>query len=115
LHYALTALSIAAFGESEFAARLPSMLASVPAIPLLIVLGQEMQQREAGLWSALLLAFSPLHLIYAQEARHYALLMTLSLASFVLLLRALRQPQWRWWLAFAMVTILNLYTHYAAL
>ena len=115
LLYTLTALSVAAFGTSEFALRLPSLLAAMPAFPLLIALGTKWRQPGAGLWAALLLAISPLHVKYAQEARHYALLMTLSLASTLLLYRALQKPRPARWLAFAAITVADLYAHYGAL
>lgn len=113
------------FGENEFAFRLPSALVGVLALPLLIAVGQRMARPRAGLWAAFLLALSPFHLRYSQEARQYALLMTFSLAAFFWLYRViepdpkgfgkpLRSYVWHW-LGFATATVLNLYSHYGAL
>jgi mannosyltransferase len=115
LNYLLTALAIRALGESEFAARVPPLMAGTLALPLLMVLGRSLRQSQAGWWAALLLAVSPLHLKYTQEARHYALLMSVALLSYILLFRALRQPGRRRWLAYGAVTALGLYSHYGAL
>jgi mannosyltransferase len=115
LNYLLTALTVSALGENEFAARLPPLVAGTLALPLLVVLGRSLRQPQAGWWAALLLAVSPLHLKYTQEARHYALLMSLSLLSYILLFRALRRPRRRRWLAYGAATALGLYSHYGAL
>lgn len=103
------------FGENQFAFRLPSALAGVLAIPLLIAAGKQWGMPQAGLWAGLLLALSPFHLRYSQEARQYALLMLCSLAAFFWLYRALYRPTWERWLAFSLATGLNLYSHYGAL
>jgi uncharacterized membrane protein len=61
--------------------------------------------------AAVLLAVSPLHLLYAQEARQYALWTLMVLASSAALVRALHRCRARdWWLYGALVT-LGLYSH----
>lgn len=115
LLYLVTSFSLNLFGESEFAARLPALYIGVLAVPLLIALGKALHRPTAGLWAALLLAVSPLHLHHSQEARHYPWLMAFSLLSYILLWRALRQPTRQRWFLYAVATALNLYTHYGAL
>jgi 4-amino-4-deoxy-L-arabinose transferase-like glycosyltransferase len=115
LIYLLTAASLSLFGDGEFAGRLPALFAGILAFPLLMAVARLLGKPEAGLWAALLLAMSPYHLRYSQEARHYALLMTVSLASFLFLWQAMARPRWQWWLAYGLATVLNLYTHYGAL
>ncbi|MBK9052989.1 MAG: glycosyltransferase family 39 protein [Chloroflexi bacterium] len=125
LLHILARWSINLFGETEFGLRLPAALAGVLALPLLIAVGQRMARPQAGLWAALLLALSPFHLRYSQEARQYALLMTFSLAAFFWLYRIIEPDPKRLlkplrsygghWLGFAAATVLNLYSHYGAL
>ena len=115
LHYLLVSATIRLFGESEFAARLPSALAGTLAVPLLLLWGKGLKRPCSGLWAAFLLALSPFHLRYSHEARHYAWLMFFSLATYVFLDRAMARRQWRYWLIFALLTVANLFTHYAAL
>jgi hypothetical protein len=115
LFYLLTRAAIDVLGESEFALRLPSAIAGILALPLVAVLGRTLGRPRAGLWASLLLTLSPFHLRYSQEGRHYALLMTLSLLTFILLYRAFTVPKLERWVAFALATVLNLYTHYGAL
>ncbi len=76
------------------------------------------EARRIGLFTALLVTLSPFQILYSVEARNYALGGALALGSSWLLLRALaadRRICWRWWLAYAAVTILFTYTHYFAL
>jgi uncharacterized membrane protein len=61
--------------------------------------------------AALLIACSPLHLLYAQEARQYALWTLLILASSAALVRALRERRPRDWWLYAGLLTLGLYTH----
>lgn len=114
LIYILTSFSIRQLGESEFSARLVSMFAGTLAIPLIILFGKVTGRANAGLWAGLFLAFSPFHLKYAQESRHYALLMLLSLATVVILYQALAKPTFWRWSAYGILTALNLYVHYGA-
>ena len=77
-------------GWSPFALRFLSVCLSLLAVPLIYRLGRLLSGRRlVGLLAALILALSPMHVYYAQEARMYALVATLGLASTVWLLRAL--------------------------
>ncbi len=113
LYWLVTAV-IRVLGESEWTLRLPSLLAGIVAIPLLMVVGCVSKRPSIGLWAAFFLAVSPFHLRYSQESRHYALLMCFSLASTLLLYLAMTRKQYCWWACFAIVTTVNLYTHYGA-
>lgn len=115
LFYLLVSSAIKLLEENEFAARLPSAIAGALAVPLLLVWGRLMKRPRAGLWAGLLLALSPFHVRYSQEARHYAWLMLLSLATYIFLYLAIHKTRWRWWVIFALLTALNIYTHYGAL
>lgn len=61
-----------------------------------------------------LIGLSPMHVIYAQEARQYSLLTVVTLAASALLIQALRQKTLRSWLAFwsiyAVTCAIGLYT-----
>ncbi len=114
LIYILTSFSIRQFGENEFSARLASMFAGTLAIPLLILFGKVSRRPIVGLWAGLFLAFSPFHLKYAQESRHYALLLLVSLATTIILYLALAKPTFWRWMGYGVLTALNLYVHYGA-
>ena len=114
LMYLFTHFSFQIWGESEFTARLPALWAGTLALPVMLVLGRRLHRPETGLWAAFLLALAPFHLKYAQEARHYAGLLLFTSLTFLFLHRALSRPGWKPWLLFALVSALNLYTHYTA-
>jgi 4-amino-4-deoxy-L-arabinose transferase-like glycosyltransferase len=67
------------FGEGEAGLRAMSAVASTATVPVLDRIVEPIAGRAAGLTAAALLAVSPWHVCYAQEARMYALL-TLLLA-----------------------------------
>jgi 4-amino-4-deoxy-L-arabinose transferase-like glycosyltransferase len=101
-------------GHSEFALRLPGALLGVLAVPLLYRLARSWGEPRIGLWAALLLALSPSHVQFSQEARHYSPLSTLSLASLMVLYQGLERGDKKWWAAFGVATLLSFYTHYAS-
>ncbi len=79
--YYVTAASLAIFGETSFAARLPFALAGLATLPLLYLLVLRVtQDRRAALFAGVLLLFTVQFLIYARQCRHYALNMLLSVA-----------------------------------
>jgi len=104
---------------SPFALRFLSASLSLLTVPLVYQLGRLLSGRRlVGLLAALLLTLSPMHVYYAQEARMYALVTTLGLASTVLMLRVLETPSQRWlsrhWVVYLVITTAALYTHYYA-
>lgn len=114
-YYALEHLAEQWWGATEFGVRLPSVLAGTLAIPLAYVTGSLLGKRRVGVWVALLLAVSPFHLRYSQEARGYAIQTTLALAGLACVLLALRRPHWRWWIGFGLISALNLYNLFGAI
>ncbi|MGD2165712.1 MAG: glycosyltransferase family 39 protein, partial [Anaerolineae bacterium] len=101
-------------GDSEFALRFPSVVASTLALPLIFVLGSALLTRETGVWSTLLAAFSPFYIWHAQEARMYPLVVLLSVASVYTFLPLLgNAPQRRRYIVYVVTTSALLYTHYS--
>jgi hypothetical protein len=62
----------------EFGLRLLPALFGVLAVPVLFLVARRLVGTGAGLFSALLLAVSPLHLLYSQLARYWSLVFLLS-------------------------------------
>jgi len=97
--YYLLLKAMIALGHSEFHLRFPSAVAATLAVPLLYAAARRLakllkatQPIRVAVLSAFLLASAPLHIWYAQEARMYALVLTLGLVSFVLTLQLLAAP-----------------------
>ena len=74
LHVLVLAAAIKLFGDSEWSLRLPSAIFGVANIVALYWLGTITVGRTAALLGAILLALSPFHIAYSQEARMYSLL-----------------------------------------
>jgi uncharacterized membrane protein len=74
LYYALLLGWTAVFGAGEASARSLSALFGVLTIPVIYRLGRRLANEKLGLVAALLLAVSPFHVRFAQEARMYTLL-----------------------------------------
>jgi hypothetical protein len=83
--YYLTQLVTRVFGTSEFAGRSAAAFFGLATIPLVWLGARRMPI--AHIVAAILLATSPLHVYYSREARGYALLMFLTAALIVILLR----------------------------
>ncbi len=79
-------------GYSEFALRALSALAGVLTVALCYAIGARLFDRRVGVIAALLIAINPFQVYYAQEARMYALLGTLSAASVLLTAAVLTVP-----------------------
>ncbi|MDQ3547315.1 MAG: glycosyltransferase family 39 protein [Chloroflexota bacterium] len=113
LYNILLALWIRVAGISELAVRFPSAVAGTLAIPLIYLLARRLAGATTGLLAAGLLAISPYHVWYSQEAKMYALVVLLALASSACLVEALERDQKRWWVAYTILTTLLFYTHVA--
>jgi mannosyltransferase len=100
------------FGTGEAGLRSLSALLGTATVPVAFLAGRTLVSRRVGLVAALLVAVNPMLVWYSQEARAYALLVLLGGASFVLTLRAREDPRPRTLLAWALVAILTVLTHY---
>ena len=95
LYFILLKMWTAMFGSGEFGVRSLSALASTGCIPLIYLLGAELGGVTVGVVAAALLAFSPVQLYFAHEARAYALLPLFVLVAMIGLCRFLRTPDTR--------------------
>lgn len=102
-------------GHSEWALRLPSLLASVALVPAMFELTRRLTgSSSAGLLAAALVVVDRDCLFYAHEARPYALVQLAGIVHLILLQRLLAAPtlanRW-WWIAGGAVLF---YLHYTA-
>jgi uncharacterized membrane protein len=111
LYYVLTWFWIHLFGNSVAVTRSFSAFISLLTFPCLYWLCQELFESQVITWTAvLLIAVSPFHVLYAQEARPYSLLITTILISSAALLRAMRVKTKVSWIIYAVTVPLGLYT-----
>ena len=104
------------FGDSESAARFPSVLFCFFAIFLIYQVGRLLFDKEVGLFASLLLALSSFHIRFSQEARSYTLMVLLTLISMYFLLKLQPGETNRWnSIGYVLSTSLLIYTHYYGL
>lgn len=103
---------ISLFGSSEAAIRSFSAILGIISIPLVFSIGKTLFDNKAGLIAGFLSAVSLFHIEYSQEARPYALLLLLSLLSFLFFTRTLKQDR-KWWyyLCYLITNVMLIYTH----
>lgn len=115
LSYLLFLPWIALFGTAEAAVRSLPLLLGLVSVALLGLLGRRIGGVWPGLAGAAFLAFNPLHIAYSQEARPYALAVTLTIAAHLFFLRSLGEASARNRIVYALLVVAALYTHYFAL
>jgi uncharacterized membrane protein len=106
--------TVRAFGDSELALRLPSLVAATALVPMLYVAGKAMYDRATGLVAAGFAVVAPIVVWYSQEARMYAQLMLLAVVAVWALHQALETGRARYWLAYALAGAALAWTQYFA-
>ncbi|NMG07201.1 glycosyltransferase family 39 protein [Brasilonema sp. UFV-L1] len=111
LYYVLTRFWVQWFGSSVAVIRSFSALSSLLAFPCIYWLCLELFDSSLVGWVAIaLIAVSPFHVLYAQEAREYSLWTSTILLSSATLLRAMRLKTKLSWVMYAVTVVLGLYT-----
>jgi hypothetical protein len=110
--YALVNISTF-FGKSEFWVRLPSALFGVAGLVTFYFLAKLTLGRLTALVAVGLLAFSPIHIWYSQDARYYTQLCTLGMAAvyFFYAFLTADKPRITLWVGLLLTTVAALYTH----
>jgi mannosyltransferase len=109
LHYSVELFWSFLVGTSEASLRFPSVVGAALSAIMLVSLGRKLFDPWVGLIAGLLLATSPFVVQWSQQARGYTLMLALSLAATLLLLRALDRGSRAAWavygLAFAVLVL----------
>lgn len=114
LYYALVKLASMLAPEVS-AGRLLSVVAGTLTIPVVYVMGRKLFNPWAGLAASMVVALSPLHVWYSQEARQYAVAFLLVTLSYYALLSFYREPRWGWALLYGASTLASMYIDYSPL
>ena len=101
-------------GQSEAWVRLPAAIFGIASIPLIYLVARKLVGLRAALASAAILAFSPTHVYYSQEARSYTMTILLLLVSTWFFVRAVEQNRERYWILWTVFSVLAVYSHYFA-
>lgn len=93
LYYFLLHFWVGLNGGAPYYARLLSVLFGAAAIPILYLTGKRLAGATVGLAAAVILAVSPFHIFFAQEASPYSLLTFNAAVAFYALARLLTDPR----------------------
>lgn len=114
LFYWITTFMLS-FGNSEFVLRFVPACVGVLTIPAVYYLGREWRSSTIGLAGSALLAFSPFHIYYSQEARAYSLVVFFVVLMLYAFLRATKENSYKWWILTAAFGALAFWTHFYAM
>jgi uncharacterized membrane protein len=111
LFYMIARYWVKWWGDSVTVTRSIAAFISLLVFPCIYWLCLELFKSSLTAWvSVALIAISPFHIIYAQEAREYSLWTVTILLSSLALLKGLRLQTWRSWGLYTISLILALYT-----
>ncbi len=112
LYYLITRLWMQWIGYSPAAMRSLAAIISIFVLPGFYWLGIELfNSRRVALLAVALICVSPIHILYAREAREYSLWAVAILFSSAALLRALRLQSKSAWAMYAVTLVFGLYSH----
>lgn len=114
LYYLGLAGWIEVAGRSEFAMRFPSVAFGVALVPALIGLGRSIIGPRAGLIAGALATLNAYQIAESQNARNYAMVVSLSALASLLFVRALKRDRRGDWIRYGVGMFLALNTHYDA-
>jgi hypothetical protein len=114
LHHAVLWVTVRLIGTSEFAVRLPSLIAMTALIPVLYAAGRELYDRRTGLAAAALATVAPFTVWYADEARMYGFFMLFGTLALWMQVRAIRTGRTRDFLLWAAAAAAMIWTQYFA-
>lgn len=100
------------FGTTEIILRFIPALVGLLTIPVFYLIGKEILDRNTGIIAAALLAFSPFHLFYSQDARAYSLVLFFMSLALLFYLIAFRTNAERYWVLFGIFSALAFWTHF---
>jgi uncharacterized membrane protein len=102
---------VALFGDSDFSLRVPSALAGLLAVFAMYKVGSLLFGRATGIMASLILALSPFHIQYSQEARVYNFMSLLALLSFYFFIKVLNERKLATQTGYVLSTSVLMYSH----
>lgn len=101
-------------GNTSFFMRLFSVFWGVLGVAAIFPLGRQITSAKVGVVAAFLLAISPFHVYYSQEARMYSFLPTLLILAHVALFAILQGKGTKFWSLYFVAMGTAVFTHYFA-
>lgn len=100
------------FGHSEFVLRFVPAFLGAFTVPLFYWVGKEIIDSNVGIIAAAILAFSPFHIFYSQDARAYTTVLFFFTLALIFYVKALRRPKRYYWVLFGLFSALAFWTHF---
>ncbi|MBN2180473.1 MAG: glycosyltransferase family 39 protein [Sedimentisphaerales bacterium] len=97
------------FGYSEWALRMPSAIYGTVSVVLVYKIAEALKNNRVALYSSILMAFSPVHVWYSQEARMYSLWIMLILFTVLLFIKILKAEKFWLWILFTVFASLSIW------
>ncbi|MFO7557730.1 MAG: glycosyltransferase family 39 protein [Desulfobacterales bacterium] len=110
--YALLVKALGPQAAANFSVRKLSAVFGVLSVGIILLLGARLYDLRTGVFAALLLTLSPLHVWYSREGRMYAVMVFLSILSSLLLQDITRKGRWGARAAFLGIALGGLLIHY---
>ena len=114
LYYGLLHIWVAVAGQSFFAMRFFSVIFGTLVVAVMYVTGARLYGKSTGMLIALVAALSPFLVFYSRMARAYSLLWFLVLLALYVGLRLMVRPQIPLWIAYGLLSVAAMYTHFTA-
>jgi 4-amino-4-deoxy-L-arabinose transferase-like glycosyltransferase len=114
LHAVTLWATIRTIGDSDFAVRVPSIIAGTLVVPALYALGRELYDRRTGVAAAVLGTVAPLLVWYSQEARGYAFVTLFAVLAVLGCARVLRRGGPLDWALYTVAASLLIWSHWFA-
>jgi len=111
LNTALTRLAVAALGPSDVALRIPSLLCGLVHVLVIFGLFRVLFGTKPALWTAGVLAISPLPVLFDTACRGYASMMLLFSLCVLFWVQCGRRPSWLTWVGFSLSAVGLLVAH----
>lgn len=103
------------FGWSELSLRLSSIVPAAAAVGVMAMLVRRLLSTRAALVVLPFLVFAPFLVRYGYEIRMYALILLLAAAGTYALVVAKASGSKKWWLTYALIIALSMYTLYMSI
>ncbi len=114
LYFVLVKLTTLFIPEVD-AGRVLSIVAGILTIPVLYLLTSRLIDKWAAVVAATVLALSPVHIWYSQEARMYTMTVLLVAISYLAIIAFYRSGQMRWVMAYGLSVLCALYVDYSSI
>lgn len=100
------------FPVLEISTRFPSVIFGTATIYIVYLISRKLYENKTAQTAAILMATTPLHIYYSQEARMYAMAAFLASVSFYFFVSIIKKDNILNWTGFILATVLMLYTDY---